>query len=83
MEIITVENIFTAIITISTTILLIYWGIEREKERYCLEGEKHNWEFDKKQSGTTGDLGFGINAYWEVDYYKCSKCGKTREDRII
>lgn len=48
----------------------------------CFNKEEHDWKFTGNSRGNTGDLGFGIKGYWNVNYYRCSKCGKTKEKEI-
>lgn len=52
-------------------------------ERKCKDGKTHDWRFLYNSKGKTGDLGFGFKAYWDVDYYKCTKCGKKKEEENL
>ena len=45
----------------------------------CIDGGEHDWKFDSKNTGKTGDLGFGIRASWDIDYYRYSKCKQEKE----
>lgn len=53
-----------------------------KKKIECKKGEKHEWKFYCNSKGTTGDLGFGIKNSWNINHYRCSKCGKSKEEEI-
>lgn len=75
------QEITLFVIIVSAIIIalgIIFDGNTRETKK-CLKGEKHDWRFDYTSKGRTGDLGFGIRGYWEIDYYRCYKCRKTKE----
>jgi len=77
------EKFLIIIVFIFAIWLCNYWlnKIIKEDEK-CTDNKGHNWEFEFKSKGSTGDLGFGISSSWEIDYYKCYKCGKEKTEEI-
>jgi len=77
------EIIFGAIIVI--ILILIYAYCEYLERKYdllketCEDGKTHDWKFENNRSGNTGDLGFGIKGFWNIDTYYCTKCYKRKE----
>ena len=53
--------------------------IVKVEEIKCINKEEHNWKFSSNRKGDTGDLGFGIKGFWDIDEYHCTKCWKTKE----
>ncbi len=67
------------IIILLLIIILLYIGFLIKIDRKCTDGKEHSWKFIINSKGRTGDLGFGIKASWDVDHYRCSKCGNEKE----
>jgi hypothetical protein len=74
------ECVFFLLIIIIIWLLIeyVFWK-ENKKFNRCVKNKTHNFEFSHNSRGNTGDLGFGIKGFWNVDYYKCSNCGKEKK----
>lgn len=55
---------------------------EMKEKNACIKGKTHDWVFQCNSKGTTGDLGFGIKNSWNINHYRCSKCGKHKEEEL-
>ena len=60
-------------------IIILYIGVLVKINTKCTDGKEHNWKFTINSKGRTGDLGFGIKASWNIDHYRCTKCGQEKE----
>jgi hypothetical protein len=67
------------IILLLLIIILLYIGFLIKTDSKCTDGKEHDWKFTINSKGRTGDLGFGIKASWNVDHYRCTKCGQEKE----
>lgn len=67
------------IILLLLIIILLYIGFLIKINTKCKDKKEHDWKFTINSKGKTGDLGFGIRASWDVDHYKCTKCGEEKE----
>lgn len=79
----TQDEIIFLIIVVSIFIIMgfyIDWTITKSLK--CKKGEEHNWVFICNSKGNTGDLGFGIKGSWNINHYRCSNCGKEKEEEI-
>jgi len=73
------EILFASMVFIVLILLVIYVFSFDDTPSKCSDGKEHDWKFDFKSKGSTGDLGFGIRGSWDIDYYRCSKCRKEKE----
>lgn len=53
-----------------------------KKQNACINNAPHDWIFQCHSKGDTGDLGFGIKGFWDIKHYRCSKCGKNKEEEL-
>ena len=66
------------ILLLLITILLCI-GVLINSNSKCTDKKEHDWKFTFNSKGRTGDLGFSIRASWDVDHYRCTKCGEEKE----
>jgi hypothetical protein len=67
---------------ITIIFLILSWVYIPDRDDRCTDGKNHDWCFLRNSKGKTSDLGFGIKASWNINYYRCFKCNKEKEEEI-